>query len=157
MFGFIFGMLMGFGAKMAYDFFQEERIPTDLGMSQGRAEAIMDETRQIVREIRDELRSAAAATQDSVSEKIDRLRVAGASEANGAPSTSGADASPTRTSIETAGSGRVTTASAESSESGPIGPGYGGTSDASEAEDAPEGGAEDEEARQGSSQREGRS
>jgi hypothetical protein len=157
MFGFIFGMLMGFGAKMAYDFFQEERIPTDLGMSQGRAEAIMDETRQIVREIRDELRSAAVATQDSVSEKIDRLRVAGASEANGAPSTSGADASPTRTSIGTAGSGHVTTASAESSETGPVGPGYGGTSDASEADDAPEGGAEDEEAPQGSSQREGRS
>ncbi|MBA2449820.1 MAG: hypothetical protein H0V51_17490 [Chloroflexi bacterium] len=125
MFGFIFGMLMGFGAKMAYDFFQEERIPTDLGMSQGRAEAIMDETRQIVREIRDELRSAATATQDSVTEKIDRLRVAGASEANGTPSTSGAEASPARTSIETAAGGRVSTASAESSETEQVGPGYG--------------------------------
>ena len=43
MLGFIFGILVGFGVKMAYDFFQEERIPTDLGMAQGRAEAIMDE------------------------------------------------------------------------------------------------------------------
>lgn len=87
----------------------------------------MDETRQIVREIREELRSASTATRESVAEKVDRLRVAGASDANGAPSTSGA---------------RVATA--ESSETGPVGPGYGGTSDASEADDAPEGGAEDE-------------
>jgi hypothetical protein len=42
---------------MAYDFFQEERIPTDLGMAQGRSEAILDETRQLVREIREEVRS----------------------------------------------------------------------------------------------------
>lgn len=112
----------------------------------------MDETRQIVREIRDELRSASTATRESVSEKVDRLRVAGASDANGAPSTSGADASPTRTSVETAGSasppspsGDAHVATAESSETGPVGPGYGGTSDASEADDAPEGGAGDEE------------
>jgi hypothetical protein len=43
---------------MAYDFFQEERIPTDLGMAQGRSEAILDETRQLVREIREEVRSS---------------------------------------------------------------------------------------------------
>jgi len=53
---FLFGMLIGFGLKMAYDFFQEERIPTDLGMAQGRAEAILDETRQLVRELREEVR-----------------------------------------------------------------------------------------------------
>jgi hypothetical protein len=55
---FLFGVLIGFGLKMAYDFFQEERIPTDLGMAQGRSEAILDETRALVREIREELRSA---------------------------------------------------------------------------------------------------
>jgi hypothetical protein len=55
---FLFGVLIGFGLKMAYDFFQEERIPTDLGMAQGRSEAILDETRQLVREIREEVRSA---------------------------------------------------------------------------------------------------
>jgi hypothetical protein len=54
---FLFGVLIGFGLKMAYDFFQEERIPTDLGMAQGRSEAILDETRQLVREIREEIRS----------------------------------------------------------------------------------------------------
>ena len=54
---FLFGILIGFGLKMAYDFFQEERIPTDLGMAQGRSEAILDETRQLVREIREELRA----------------------------------------------------------------------------------------------------
>jgi hypothetical protein len=54
---FLFGVLIGFGLKMAYDFFQEERIPTDLGMAQGRSEAILDETRQLVREIREEVRS----------------------------------------------------------------------------------------------------
>jgi hypothetical protein len=53
----LFGMLIGFGLKMVYDFFQEERIPTDLGMAQGRSEAILDETRQLVREIREEIRS----------------------------------------------------------------------------------------------------
>ena len=61
MFGFVFGVLVGFGAKMAYDFIQEERIPADLGMSQGRSEAILDETRQIVRELRDEVRQALTA------------------------------------------------------------------------------------------------
>ena len=55
---FLFGVLIGFGLKMAYDFFQEERIPTDLGMAQGRSEAILDGTRALVREIREELRSA---------------------------------------------------------------------------------------------------
>lgn len=54
---FLFGVLVGFGLKMTYDFFQEERIPTDLGMAQGRSEAILDETRQLVRELRDEVRS----------------------------------------------------------------------------------------------------
>jgi len=54
---FLLGVLIGFGLKMAYDFFQEERIPTDLGMAQGRSEAILDETRQLVREIREEIRS----------------------------------------------------------------------------------------------------
>ncbi len=57
---FLFGILVGFGLKMAYDFFQEERIPTDLGMAQGRSEAILDETRQLVREMRDEIRSVVA-------------------------------------------------------------------------------------------------
>jgi len=57
---FIIGVLIGFGLKMAYDFFQEERIPIDLGMAQGRSEAVMDETRQLVREIREELRSMLA-------------------------------------------------------------------------------------------------
>jgi hypothetical protein len=57
---FLLGVLIGFGLKMAYDFFQEERIPTDLGMAQGRAEAILDETRQLVREVREEVRSAMA-------------------------------------------------------------------------------------------------
>jgi hypothetical protein len=54
---FLFGVLIGFGLKMAYDFFQEERIPTDLGMAQGRSEAILDETRQLVRELREEVRT----------------------------------------------------------------------------------------------------
>ena len=57
---FLVGVLIGFGLKMAYDFFQEERIPTDLGMAQGRSEAILDETRQLVREMRDEIRSVVA-------------------------------------------------------------------------------------------------
>ena len=57
---FLFGVLIGFGLKMAYDFFQEERIPTDLGMAQGRSEAILDETRQLVRELREEIRSVLA-------------------------------------------------------------------------------------------------
>jgi hypothetical protein len=56
----LFGVLIGFGLKMAYDLLQEERIPTDLGMAQGRSEAILDETRQLVREIREEVRSVAA-------------------------------------------------------------------------------------------------
>ena len=60
MFRFVFGVLVGFGVKMAYDFIQEERIPADLGMAQGRSEAVLDETRQLVREIRDEVRALKA-------------------------------------------------------------------------------------------------
>ena len=71
MVGFVFGVLVGFGVKMAYDFVQEERIPSDLGMAQGRSEAILDETRQIVRELRDEVRqmltSAGAGASDAES------------------------------------------------------------------------------------------
>ena len=68
MIGFVFGVLVGFGVKMAYDFVQEERIPADLGMAQGRNEAILDETRQIVRELRDDVRRAirSAAAADTV-------------------------------------------------------------------------------------------
>jgi hypothetical protein len=76
MIGFLFGVLIGFAVKMAYDFFQEERIPDDLGMAQGRAEAIMDETRQIVREMREELRTLATAAQGSAAEKTKRLQAA---------------------------------------------------------------------------------
>jgi hypothetical protein len=64
---FLFGVLIGFGLKMAYDFFQEERIPTDLGMAQGRSEAILDETRQLVRELREEIRSVIARSTSSAS------------------------------------------------------------------------------------------
>lgn len=195
MLGFVFGVLIGFGAKMAYDFFQEERIPTDLGMSQGRAEAIMDETRQIVREIRDELRSAATATQESVARKVERLQgaatggdaapageptepasgragngpaapgrstgpspsvanapaAAGAPAAGNSPSTGGADASPTTTRTQAAGptdsgsTARKTAAAGtgpRASDADSSGPGYGGTSEASEADDASEGAGE---------------
>ncbi len=65
MLGFVFGVVVGFGVKMAYDFVQEERIPTDLGMAQGRSEAILDETRQIVRELRDEVRQAISSASAS--------------------------------------------------------------------------------------------
>ena len=156
MLGFVFGVLIGFGAKMAYDFFQEERIPTDLGMSQGRAEAIMDETRQIVREIRDELRSAATATQESVARKVERLQGAAsggdaAPAAGISPSTSGAGASPTTTRTQAAGStdSGSTARKTAAADTGPrgsdadsSGPGYGGTSEASEADDASEGAGE---------------
>jgi len=64
MFGFIIGVLVGFGLKTAYDFIQEERIPTDLGMAQGRSEAILDETRQLVRELRDEVRQSTSGTRE---------------------------------------------------------------------------------------------
>ncbi len=67
MFGFIIGVLVGFGLKTAYDFIQEERIPTDLGMAQGRSEAILDETRQLVRELRDEVRQSAAGSSEAAS------------------------------------------------------------------------------------------
>ncbi len=89
MFGFLFGVLVGFAAKMAYDFFQEERIPTDLGMAQGRAEAIMDETRQIVREMREELRALGTAVQESLARKSERLQAAasGEQEAEASPRT----------------------------------------------------------------------
>ena len=90
MIGFVFGVLVGFGVKMAYDFVQEERIPTDLGMAQGRNEAILDETRQIVRELRDEVRQAlgSAGASDAASGSPKR----GGGKQGGTPRSSGAGA-----------------------------------------------------------------
>jgi len=57
MFGFLLGLVVGFIAKVVYDFVQEERYRPSPGISPGRAEALMDETQSMVREIRDSLRA----------------------------------------------------------------------------------------------------
>jgi len=82
-FGFVFGVLVGFGVKMAYDFIQEERIPADLGMAQGRSEAVLDETRQIVRELRDEVRALASGDGAPVAAESDAPKTSGGKASGG--------------------------------------------------------------------------
>ena len=142
MIGFVLGVLIGFGAKMAYDFFQEERIPTDLGMAQGRAEAMMDETRQIVREIRDELRSAAVATKESVADKAGRLQgVASTPPPQGtnppAASTGAARSGPSTTSPSSTTSPAATAAAPETFGAAEAGPTKGSASSTTGASASP--------------------
>ena len=68
MFGFLLGLVIGFVAKVAYDFAQEDRYPPNPGPSLGRMDATLDETRRIVREIRDELRARPVPDRPSGSE-----------------------------------------------------------------------------------------
>jgi hypothetical protein len=104
MIGFLFGVLIGFAAKMAYDFFQEERIPDDLGMAQGRAEAIMDETRQIVRDMREEMRTLGTAVRGSVADKTQRLQAAASESAEAKPRGRGGSSETEETTSESTAS-----------------------------------------------------
>ncbi len=93
--GFILGLLLGIVGKSIYDLFQEEQLPSGLGINTGRMEALMDETRQIVRELRSEVEQVLDGARASAHEKVGRLAAAAVAsepeaEAPGSPKKSAA-------------------------------------------------------------------
>ena len=72
MWSFLFGLLLGIGAKAVYDLFKEEQLPIDSGLNTSRLETLLDDTRQSVRELRAEVQRALAG-EGSLQEKAGRL------------------------------------------------------------------------------------
>ena len=82
---FVFGLLLGAAAKAIYDLFKEEQLPLDTGLSTGRIEALLDETRQTVRELQSELREALQAGAGRVKETTGKAEEAGEPSETGEP------------------------------------------------------------------------
>ena len=77
MWGFVFGVLVGVVGKVVYDLFKEEPLPASMGVNTGRLEALLDETRQTMRELREEVRQALSG-EGTVQEKASRVASAAA-------------------------------------------------------------------------------
>lgn len=83
MWAFILGLLVGFAGKAVYDLFRDEQLPAGLDLNSGRLEALLDETRQSVRDLREEVRQAVSSGKEAVKEQADRLlQSSGPSEAD---------------------------------------------------------------------------
>ena len=80
MWSFLLGLLLGVAGKAVYDLFKEE-LPTGASLNTSRIEALLDETRQNVRELREEVRQAAESARTSVQEKAARARAGGSERA----------------------------------------------------------------------------
>lgn len=70
MWAFLLGVLFGVIGKAVYDVFKEDQLPVGSGLNTGRLETLLDETRQIVRDMREEVRQAVEAGKDAVEEKV---------------------------------------------------------------------------------------
>src|SRR5215210_6426342 len=107
MLGFIVGLLLGVAGKTIYDLFKEDQLPADMGLNTGRIEALLDETRQTVRDLREEVRQAMAG-EGTVQEKAGRV-VSAATEAvkgsKAGEATGGQGAASTEERLTVAGSG----------------------------------------------------
>jgi hypothetical protein len=77
MWGFVFGVLVGVVGKVVYDLFKEEPLPASMSVNTGRLEALLDETRQTMRELREEVRQALSG-EGTVQEKASRVASAAA-------------------------------------------------------------------------------
>lgn len=84
MWSFLVGLVLGIGAKTVYDLFKDEQLPAPIGLNAGRVESLLDETRQAVRDLREELRQAMS-SQGSLQEKASRV-IGAAAETVGARS-----------------------------------------------------------------------
>jgi hypothetical protein len=72
MWGFVLGLAAGVAGKMVYDLFKEDQLPTDFSnLNTGRMEAMLDETRSMVRDLRDEMRQAVSG-EGTLQEKAGR-------------------------------------------------------------------------------------
>jgi hypothetical protein len=74
MFGFVVGVAVGIAAKVAYDRLQAEGLRPDARDYQRRAAALLDETRQLLKEIREEVVSATETARERAGSRIERLR-----------------------------------------------------------------------------------
>ena len=72
MWGFFLGLILGAAAKAIYDLFREEPLPEGMGLNAGRIEAMLDETRQSIRDLRGEVRQVLS-SEGTAQEKAGRL------------------------------------------------------------------------------------
>jgi hypothetical protein len=89
MWTFILGLILGVTAKAVYDLFREEQLPTGMGLNTGRLEGLVEETRQGVRDLRDELRQAIESGRGTLQERAGRLVGAASEAARGKPGAEG--------------------------------------------------------------------
>jgi len=69
MWAFLLGLLFGVIGKAVYDVFKEDQLPLAGSFNTGRLETLLDETRQTVRDMRDEVRQAVEAATNTVEER----------------------------------------------------------------------------------------
>jgi hypothetical protein len=75
MMGFVMGLVLGALGKLFYDRYSREPNTTATSADmQRRANAVLDESRQILQEVRGELSRAAGTARESASTKLERLR-----------------------------------------------------------------------------------
>src|SRR5919198_5646634 len=84
MFGFIFGIVVGVIGKLVYDMFKDQEVPEGAADVQRRAASLLEETRQILQDVRGEIRAAADTARESASDKVGRLAQAASTAASGA-------------------------------------------------------------------------
>ncbi len=74
MWGFLTGVAIGIAAKVAYDRLQAQGVRPDAREYQRRAAALLDETRQVLKEIREEVASATEGARERAGTRLGRLR-----------------------------------------------------------------------------------
>src|SRR3954468_21670080 len=65
MMGILMGIILGVLGKLGYDWYRRGAAPESAGDLQRRATSILDESRQILQEVRQEVRSAAEIARES--------------------------------------------------------------------------------------------
>jgi hypothetical protein len=71
---FLLGLVFGVIGKAIYDVFKEDQLPLASGLNSSRLESLLDETRQIVSDMREELRQAVETAKSTAGEKAGATR-----------------------------------------------------------------------------------
>lgn len=66
MLGLVFGVVLGVVAKILYDSFRQQELPESAGDVQRRAAALLEETREILQEVRHEIGTAAQSARAQI-------------------------------------------------------------------------------------------
>src|SRR5215211_6087608 len=74
MLSLIIGVALGVAGKLAYDRLQRQDMPADAPEYQRRAAALLDETRHLLGEIREEVTSATDSARERAGGRLERLR-----------------------------------------------------------------------------------